>query len=176
MVPSYRLFHRLFLLIAVLTVGVLSLHSKETDTDWLMRSRAYGHQATVYRQADAEWRQVRKNIKPDVPKFVERALEQAAAGSVYVGIHRSIIRTSKRRMGLPRVRVFGPKELYFYHVIEPTHDLGKDMELFDGTVATVLWKHVASPPSFHLLNVDVIKKSDNVKWGLQKLNVIFRHH
>ncbi|SPO26920.1 uncharacterized protein UTRI_10389_B [Ustilago trichophora] len=176
MVPNYRVLRRFLFFIALPIVSALSSHHRETDIDWLMRSRSYGHQAIVFRQADAKWKQARRSIEPDVPKFAQRALKQAAAGSVYVGTHRPVIRNSKRRMGLQRVKVFGPKELYFYHVIEPEQDLGKDMELFDGTVATVLWKHVADPPSFHLLNVDVIKKPANVKWGFQKLNDIFRHH
>lgn len=176
MVAYQQLLASLYVLLVAMTMKVVSSQVAESEMDWVIRSRAYGHQVGTYTRAGAEWKQARTSIDPGVPNFFNEALKHAEANSVYVGSHRPVIRSSPRMFGFRRVKIFGPKELYFFNVIESTHELGKAMRLSPDEVATVLWKHHEDPASFHVLNVDVIAKAPNLHWDFQRLNDIYRHH
>ncbi len=70
-----------------------------------------------------------------------------------------------------RTGVGGDRDIYFYTVIPPHTELGREMKLDERRrIATVLYKWNPSVNEWTLIHVDELRNFDNLKWDLKGIN------
>ncbi|SPO27258.1 uncharacterized protein UTRI_10375 [Ustilago trichophora] len=163
----------LFLLLAIFALGALAA---DFDEDFVheMRLRSQLMQVDMHRESPG-YRLLETVDHSSIPNFERKALDLARASGVKVVSREKPIIGTKSVLGF-KVKNKGPEEVFFFSLVHPESDLGKEMQLADPQdpkrLASVLWRKGSGEPKVAL--VDVIA-DHGLKWSLGSLERVLEH-
>lgn len=139
--------------------------------------KAHEHQFQVHQRAGQDF----ELVQADVPfsndgEFFKDAFQHAEGGSKYLGSNNPVVGSSSRYMGFVKSDKKGPRQMYFYSLIQPEDKLGRKMDLNQDTQASILWKLHTKTGQVEMLQMDFLKRKPDVEWGFETLEDIVKHH
>ena len=117
-----------------------------------------------------------------IPDFHQSAWEFARSQGVHpLEIQRPIVGYKSRIFGFGRKEVYGPRQQWFYSIIQPETDLGERMGLVDWTgegqhkEASVVWKWDWGRARAEVVSVETMKEGV-LPWKFENLEELLREH
>ena len=130
-------FHRLFPFLFLVSLFVVGIFANDVDADLVndMRIKASDDVAQRYVNANLKYKHHRSSYPPShIPDFHQTAWELAhSQGVIPLETVKPVVGYERNLLGLSKKEVYGPKQTWFYSVIQPWTVLARGMRLVDLT-------------------------------------------
>ena len=167
----------LFLIISLFTIRTNAAGSSSSNLADDMYTASALDQASKFSSSNLKWKNLGPYPSTSIPpNFQSSAWDLARTH----GVQPLPLAQKSRNFGFAK-KPKGEGEKWFYSIVKPETELGRNMGLMDGSrkgknsAASVLWKYNQREGRGEVVRVDKVRDR-GFEWNLERLEDVIRHH